>query len=263
MYATASILLAPVLDPATILLAVLAAGAALLWTRRRNAGRAMIAAATLAFVAVATVPVGSWLLSPLEDRFPPPEPDPSRVHGIVVLGGAVALAVSAARERPSLSGNAERLTAFVMLARRYPEARLIYTGGYRSLTSPDVTEGKVASALLAGLGVDTARLAVDDGARNTMDNAERAFELASPEPGETWLLVTSARHMPRAVGAFRGAGWPGIVPYPVDYRTTSASGAPGFDLGSGLKRLRHAQHEWTGLVVYRLMGRSSELFPAP
>ena len=262
VYATASILLSIVLDPATVLLAVLAAGVVLLWTRWRNAGRAMAAAATLAFAAVAAVPVGSWLVSPLEDRFPPPEPSPSRVHGIVVLGGAVALAISTARGQPSLSGNAERLTAFAMLARRHPEARLIYTGGYRSLKSPEITEGEVASALLSDLGVDTARLAVDDGARNTMDNAERAFELASPQPGETWLLVTSARHMPRAMGAFRKAGWPDVVPYPVDYRT-AASAAREFGLRSGLKLLKHAQHEWIGLAVYRLMGKSSELFPAP
>ncbi len=263
MYATASILLSIILDPATILLTVLGAGIVLLWTRWRNAGRTMAAVATLAFVAVATVPIGSWLVSPLEDRFPPPEPSPSRVHGIVVLGGAVALAISTAHEQPSLSDNAERLTAFAMLARRHPEARLIYTGGYRSLNPPEVMEGEVASALLADLGVDTTRLAVDNGARNTIDNAERAFELASPKPGEIWLLVTSARHMPRAMGAFRKVGWPDIVPYPVDYRTAAASAVFGCDLRSGLNLLKHAQHEWIGLVVYRLMGKSSELFPAP
>ena len=264
MYETVSILFSAFVDPAKLLLAILVAGVALLWTRWQKAGRLLTVLAVVAFVAIAIFPLGTWLISPLEDRFPSPEPLPATVHGIVVLGGAISLSTSVTRNQPSLNANAERLTMFATLARRFPEARLIFTGGFRALTAPATTEGKVASTLLEGLGVRPERLTVDDSARNTIDNAFNALELASPAADETWLLVTSARHMPRAVGAFRQAGWRDFIPYPVDYLTNENAGANlGFNLRAGLNSLMAAQHEWIGLAAYRVMGASSELYPGP
>tara|TARA_A100001037_G_scaffold306512_1_gene352245 strand:+ start:1162 stop:1956 length:795 start_codon:yes stop_codon:yes gene_type:complete len=264
VYETASILFSSVMDPAKVLLAVLIAGAVLLWTRWVRTGRMLIAFATLAFAGIAMMPLGAWLIAPLEDRFPSPEPLPERVHGIVVLGGATSITTSASRKQPALNANAERLTTFAALARRYPDARLIYTGGFRARSKPSITEASVATALLADLGIEEERLTVDDSARNTIDNAQAAWSLAGPSANEVWLLVTSARHMPRAVGAFRGAGWQGIIPYPVDYLTAGNTKAElGFNLRTGLNRLRAAQHEWIGLIVYRVMGASTAIFPQP
>jgi uncharacterized SAM-binding protein YcdF (DUF218 family) len=264
VYETVSILFSAFVDPPKLLLAILIAGVALLWTRWQTAGRLLTAFAAVMFAAIATLPLGTWLISPLEDRFPSPEPLPATVHGIIVLGGATSLSTSASRNQPSLNANAERLTTFATLARRYPEARLIYTGGFRALKAPAITEGRVASTLLVNLGISAQRLTVDDSARNTIDNASKALELANPSAGEIWLLITSARHMPRAVGAFRQAGWREFVPYPVDYLTTKNAGSSlGFNLRAGLNSLRAAQHEWMGLVAYRVMGASSDLYPGP
>ena len=178
MYETVSILFSAFVDPAKLLLAILIAGVVLLWTRWQKTGRLLTAFAAVAFAAIAALPLGTWLISPLEDRFPSPEPLPATVHGIVVLGGATSLSTSASRNQPSLNANAERLTMFATLARRYPEARLIYTGGFRALTAPAITEGTVASTLLVDLGVLAERLTVDDSARNTIDNASKSLELA-------------------------------------------------------------------------------------
>jgi uncharacterized SAM-binding protein YcdF (DUF218 family) len=87
--------------------------------------------------------------------------------------------------------------------------------------------------------------------------------LARPGRGEHWLLVTSAAHMPRAVGCFERAGWP-VIAYPVDYRTTGRL-EPWWDLdvATRLRELDQAAKAWAGLLVYWLTGRIGELFPRP
>ena len=99
--------------------------------------------------------------------------------------------------------------------------------------------------------------------RNTEENAVFTKELVQPKPGERWLLVTSAQHMPRAIGCFRRAGFP-VEAYPVDWHTRRALRlAPMETLSGGLGRLDNAVHEWIGLVSYWLTGRTSELLPGP
>lgn len=112
------------LKPSNVLALVLALGFALRLLGRRGAGRVLIAGALAAFLAAAVLPLGAWLIAPLENRFPSPEL-PARVDGIVVLGGAIEPGLSADRKALSLNGNAERLVAFAALARRYPEAKLV------------------------------------------------------------------------------------------------------------------------------------------
>jgi uncharacterized SAM-binding protein YcdF (DUF218 family) len=250
-------------DPANLLLLAATLGATLLFTRWHRAGRRCVAAAALSGLAVTLLPVGAWLVLPLESRFPPPVPLPPRVDGIVTLGGAVEQVVAAARGQVALTESAERLTAFVALARRYPEARLVYTGGSGRLLRRDLKETAVARMLFEEVGLDPARVQFEGESRNTYENARLALAAAAPRPGETWLLVTSAAHMPRAVGAFRRVGWP-VVPYPVDYRTTGAIVAPGpLSFDGALEQVSAASREWVGLAAYRLLGRTDALFPGP
>src|SRR5262245_9501340 len=86
-----------------------------------------------------------------------------------------------------------------------------------------------------------------------------------PKPGERWLLVTSAMHMPRAVGVFRKAGFD-VDAYPVDYRTTSTRGLwtllPSALMG-GIGIMDRAVHEWSGLLFYWIAGGITVLFPGP
>lgn len=263
LYHIASKILGWVAAPEALLLILLAVGAGLMWSKWARAGRIAVSLATLGFVAIASLPIGSWLLSALEDRFESPRPLPGEVAGVIVLGGSSSLNLSLKRDQVVLNGNAERLTMFATLARRYPGARLIFSGGSSSLISRPEREADIALRLMTDLGVDSARIELERQARNTWENAVNSFALAKPGTGQTWLLITSARHMPRAMGAFRKAGWaPTAVP--VDYRTSGQGpGLLRWGFFAGMKSLRNALHEWIGLWVYWAMDRSDEVLPAP
>ena len=114
------------------------------------------------------------------------------------------------------------------------------------------------------LGIDQLRLIIERSSRNTLENAEFSKTLADPRPGERWLLVTSAFHMPRAVGLFRKVGFP-VEPYPVDWRTGDTSSLLSFSAVAtdGLLKTDIAIREWIGLVAYRITGKTDDLLPGP
>ncbi len=200
---------------------------------------------------------------PLENRFPRAEPLDGPIDGIIMLGGAVNPPITADRGDPSVNDAAERVLAFADLVRRHPGARAVFTGGSGRLLAQDLKEdGSIRAALLQA-GIPEGRVIYETDSRNTWENAVFSRDLVSPRPGERWLLVTSAMHMPRSVGIFRKIGWE-VVPYPVDYRTRhDARPYARFELDRNLPTLDDAVREWIGLLSYRLMGRTDDLFPAP
>lgn len=215
------------------------------------------------FVAVLFTPLSTWLTLPLEDRFPRPAEAPARVDGVVVLGGAVDQFLTDARGIPALNGAAERMTETVALSRRFPRARILFTGGSGRLASDGLAEAEVARRLFASLGLEGDRVAYEDRSRNTWENAVESLALARPAPGEVWLLVTSASHMPRSVGSFRRAGFE-VRPWPVNY-STAPGGRGWFEppFSARLGQAEWAVREYVGLLAYRLLGRTDALFPAP
>jgi len=253
-----------VANPAALLALGLAIGLALcLFRRRRRLGFAILVTGVAAFLVNAVVPTGLYLMRALEDRFPAPATLPERVDGIIVLSGFLRMATSADRDQVQVNESADRLTALLSLARRYPDARLVFTGGSASIFPDAPTEASLARVLLAEIGAPLDRITFEDRSRNTAENARYSHELIRPGPGTTWLLVTSAFHMPRAVACFRKVGW-AVVPYPTDYLT----GGPGtidltFDPVNGLAALNLAVHEVVGLSAYRVLGHTDELWPAP
>lgn len=253
-------------DPGNVLLLGLVAGAALLlFQPTRRWGRRLILLVAAVSLVVAVVPIGRPMLAYLEARFPPPETLPDEVAGIVVLGGMIQPTLSEHYGRVQLNGNVERLTEGAALAERYPEARLIFTGGAGNLLRPEHREATWAARVLRQLGIPGHRIEIEHESRNTYENAVETLRLAKPQPDERWILVTSAFHMPRAVGCFRAAGWPQVIPYPVDYHTLGPgqSFGLGFSLRGGLNRLSGTLHEFLGLLAYRLTGRTDTLLPAP
>jgi uncharacterized SAM-binding protein YcdF (DUF218 family) len=255
-------------DPATVVLLLLAAGWLLSLSRRgRRKGLALTGATLAVVVLLAVVPVEQWATAWLENRFPPPAAMPEKVDGIIVLGGAINPLISATRGQVSIGGGATRVTALTALARHYPEARLVYSGGAGDPFIQDLKEADYAEAFYREQGVDTGRIVFERQSRNTRENATLTMEAMRPRPGETWLLVTSAWHMPRAVGCFRAAGWP-VVAYPVDYATAGRRDRPWwaelrFNPGKGFSGLAPLIHEAMGLVSYRMMGWTDEIFPKP
>jgi uncharacterized SAM-binding protein YcdF (DUF218 family) len=246
--------------PGNLLVLALCGSAFMLFTRWRRFGRWVVAVIAAAALVVAIVPVGQWLLIPLEERFPA-APIPEKLDGVVVLGGGISARLLEARGQASLNEHAERLFALAGFARRFPETTLIYTGGDNALVDPTNPEADAARRLMAELGLDTDQIIFERDSRNTYENALYSKALANPSPGETWLLVTSAFHMPRSVGIFRQQGWP-VVPYPVDYMTDGEYRlfrSP--DLTAGLTALSIGAREWIGLVAYYWLGYTDSLFP--
>jgi uncharacterized SAM-binding protein YcdF (DUF218 family) len=251
------------LRPSSLLLMVLMLGLVLRLVGRRASGRVIIGAAIAALASVAVLPAGAWLLAPLEARFPPPTL-PASVDGIIVLGGAIDPVRSTDRRQLSLNGSAERLTAFAELARRFPRAKLIFTGGTGSLVDTASREADWLAPLLPTLGLGEGRVLLERESRNTIENAAFSRALAKPAAGEIWVLITSAAHMPRSVGVFRAQSWP-VVGYPVDYQTPTRPLAAGlgFDLPQGLILLDAAAYEWLGLAYYYIRGATESLYPRP
>jgi uncharacterized SAM-binding protein YcdF (DUF218 family) len=254
-----------VVTPGNLLLLMLVIGVAMAASSGRRRGFGLIAVATTGFLAIAALPIGSWLAAPLEDRFPSIAA-PARVDGIVVLGGSVDAGLSQSRGQVALVAAAGRITETVVLARGFPEARVVISGGDGSLFPAARSEAAATRDLLVALGVAAERIVLEGSSRNTDENAVMSYAVAQPKVGETWLLVTSALHMPRAVGCFRRAGWT-IIPYPVDYHTAPKSRTiselrPGLLLVDNLALLTLALKEWLGLAAYYALGRIDTLLPA-
>jgi uncharacterized SAM-binding protein YcdF (DUF218 family) len=248
--------------PHLILIAFVVAGLLWLTPWRRFSGPIAAAAATL-YGAIIVLPLGTWLMLPLEARFPPPASPPPHVDGVIVLGGAVEPRLSLLRGQPQLNDSGERMLAMLELARRYPEAKLVFTGGSGRLVDAEAREADTAKDLMTRVGLPSERVIYERDSRDTAENAVMSKAIVKPRPGETWLLVTSAWHMPRAVGVFRQAGWP-VVAWPVDYASEGDSAwrinVSGLE---GQRRFKVALREWIGLIAYRLMGRTDQLFPSP
>jgi uncharacterized SAM-binding protein YcdF (DUF218 family) len=250
-------------SPSNLLLSIGLAGIVLMATRWRRFGRRLAATSVILLAVAGLSPLGNWLIMPLEDRFPPWDATRGAPDGIVVLGGAISPELSLARGAPDLNEAAERITAAASLARRYPDARIVYSGGTGRLTGRHGIEADIAADLFETIGLPRGRLMLEGRSRNTVENAEFSRALAAPKAGERWLLVTSAYHVPRAVGVFRQAGF-AVEAYPVDWRTSSDDIWLPFDtVSSGLRRTDTAVREWFGLLAYRLSGKTSALFPAP
>lgn len=250
-------LAAPLLDPRTALFVVLLAGTVLLWTPARRLGRRLVTLCVAVALLFILVPIGPNVLHRLEHRFPRLVALPAKVDGIITLGGD--FSVTLAEEYGPGSTPSPRLGALADLGRRYPEARLVFTGGSGRLL-PGRVEADFAPQILAAFGLDPARVTYEGQSRNTRENATLSQALVQPKPGETWLLITSAFHMPRAVGAFRTVGWP-VTPYPVEFQ--AVSGGRLFSMDGGFRDVAIAVREGVGLAYYYLRGWTDALFPAP
>ena len=263
MFFTVSKILGFFANPSDLIVSIGFVGFVLLATRWSRAGIWLMAICFLALAVLGLSPIGNTLMVVLEDRFPRWDPSHGAPDGIVVLGGAISPEVSAARDEVVLNKSAERVTVVAELARRYPHARILFSGGSGELIGGD-SEAPFAFRLFETFGIARDRILLEDRARNTIENATFSQQLVRPKPGERWLLVTSAYHLPRAVGAFRKAGFP-VEPYPVDWRTRGSQDAlrPFASVGDGLRRVDTAVREWVGLAAYWMTGRSSELFPGP
>jgi uncharacterized SAM-binding protein YcdF (DUF218 family) len=256
-------------QPSTLIALLIGYGCILIWTGWARWGRRFATAGAILLLVAGLSPLGNALILPLEDRFPRADLDAGpKPTGFIVLGGAEDRIVSAARGVPALNEAAEREVEAVMLLRRFPDAKIAFTGGDAAIFYKSASEASGFASLLTAMGVAPDRLILEDKSRDTFENA--AFlkaELGQQGllgPGARWLLITSAYHMPRAMGVFRKAEF-AVEPWPVDYRTrgTADLTRPFDKVSEGLRRVDIASREWVGLLAYWITGRSEALFPGP
>ena len=251
--------------PSNLIVGALILGTAFAFTRRfARFGRGLAASGALAFLLLGTGPFAAFLVGKLERRFPAYEAEKGPAPaGIIVLGGTIGeMEVAPGVWQVAMNDGSERLTEGIALARRFPNARLVFAGGKSALISQDRSESQATRRLWSSIGFPVERVTFESESRNTVENAVNTAALVKPKAGETWLLVTSGHHMPRSVGIFRKAGFE-IVAAPVDYRTSFKGIGFRREAAGGLELLDLAAREWIGLVAYYASGKSSALFPAP
>jgi uncharacterized SAM-binding protein YcdF (DUF218 family) len=262
MFFTLSKLVWFVASPVNLSILLGLASAALAFTRFARLTRWIGIAALTGLAAMAFSPLPRLIMWPLENRFPQQAVETGPVAGVILLGGAIGVA----RGDVVMTSAGARMTKTVELARAHPQARIVFAGGAANLISPVTkTEADGARLLFEGLGLSPDRLIFEDRSRNTRENALFTKALVDPKPGERWLLVTSAWHMPRAMGVFRKAGF-AVEAFPVDYLTEERVGdflrvsgrAP-----RGLSIADDGLKEWAGLLAYWLAGYTDALFPGP
>jgi uncharacterized SAM-binding protein YcdF (DUF218 family) len=252
-------------SPINLLLLAALLGVLMGFGRRARLGCGLALTAIVALLAIATLPIGAFLIAPLEDRFPVPPPDLPAPEGIIVLGGAIDDGASQARGETVFNEGGERLTEAVVLAKRYPQARVVYTSGSSAFGGGASTEALQARKFMAQMGIAPERVIIEDKSRNTDENARFTAAIVHPHPSQRWIVVTSAFHMPRSMGVFEKAGFNPIA-YPVAFRTWRTwpeNLRLTFEPVRNLRLFEIAVHEWIGLVGYWASGLSDSLFPGP
>jgi len=251
-------------QPSSLFAICLILAAVLSGTRWSWPARRLLIGGTVAYTVCGLAPVSDALLLPLENRFVRPDLDRGDpIKGVIILGGVLDPKFDPLRELAGLTGTAERITEAVALARRFPQSRVVFTGGRWALFRNGLPESFAIGRLLEAMGVAKERIELESSSRNTYENALYTKRLLNPGAHERWLLITSAWHMPRAMGCFRKVGFP-VEAWPVDYRTPSLREI-GFDesIPRGLRQTDIAAKEYVGLVTYYLAGRTDALLPGP
>ena len=264
MFFVISKTLGVMLLPTNFMVGLGVVGVTLLATRFWRLGRGLMITSLSLLAICGWSPLGKLLLYPLETRFPAWDPAKGAPDGIIVLGGALDADLSMAHGTAVIVSSGDRVVASAALAHRYPQARVLYTGGSANLLSNDAKEADFVADLFESLGVARSRLLLERQSRNTRENAEFSRTLANPKPGERWLMVTSAFHMPRAVGLFRKAGFV-VEAHPVDWKLGKSTDRFIFSklASDGLSRTDLAFREWIGLFAYWVTGGTDALLPAP
>lgn len=268
MFYVVSKILTFILQPSSFLLLLIVAGLVVIARSepRRRLGLWLSGCGVAGLFAAGVLPLGNALVLPLEQRYaavPRPAAD-EKIAGIIMLGGFEDGWVSKGRGGVALNEAAERLTEGVRLALQHPEAKVVFTGGVGGMLSGGTDAAGPVGKLLEDWGIAPSRIVLENKSRNTHENAIFTRDLLAPKSDERWVLVTSAYHMPRAIGVFRRAGFT-VVPFPVDYRTYGPVDLTRLfeTLGAGLQRTDLGFKEWIGLFAYRLSGRTDDLFPGP
>lgn len=249
------------ITPENIILLMLCLSLLLLYINRVKLAKILLTITTFLLITLSFFPIGEWLLYPLESRFQNNPALPNKIDGIIVLSGAEDTERSTLWNQVELGPSAERDFAFLALARKFPKAKLVFTGGTGSLNKQQYKAADVAEKLFAEQNFDVSRISFERESRNTYENVVFSKKFIQPVKNENWILITTGWHMPRSVGIFCKSTWP-VIPYPVDHQTKKGSLLRiDFDLLGNFITLKTAIKEWVGLFAYYLTGKTTSFLP--
>jgi uncharacterized SAM-binding protein YcdF (DUF218 family) len=247
-------LLTPFTSPYFDAILLLLAGVAILWfTQRQRLGKILTTAAAVLLLALSYDPVANLFLAPLEARYAPLAVPPvgEGIKWVVVLGGGHS---SDPRQPPNnqLSGPAlGRLVEGIRLQRGLPGSRLVLSGG---AVFDEVPHARILAETAEALGVPRAAIVTEGTSLDTGDEARAIQKIVRDEP---FVLVTSAWHLPRAVGLFEKRGMR-PRPAPADPWTDADRTLGPDDFFPNPLRLRKvdaAFHEYAGILFAKLRGQ--------
>lgn len=236
---------------------IVLAGLALVlhWRRRPRAGRVLGVLAAVVLLAFSSEPVSNGLYAWAEAGAARTFRDGVAYDAVIVLGGGLDPDATATSGEPEFNAAAERALRGFELVRSGRAKFVLLSAGTLDPDPAAVPESTILARQLRDWGLDPAQIVEEPKSRNTRENAVESARIARDRGWSRLVLVTSAAHMPRALGCFRAAGLdPDTLP--VDYRHT---GKPLRSLAPRAVHLAEsadALRELAGRVVYRAAGYS-------
>ncbi len=249
------------LSPTNLIILLITLGTIQLLRNKIRAAKKILIPTVVVSIMLLAYPLGDYLMHPLETRFSKPTTLPDTIDGIIVLGGGENLKISIGWDTAEIGGAGDRFIAAAILAKHYPDVPVIFSGGSGLLRfNTTTTGGDIARKLLLAVGIDEERLIIESQSRNTHENFV-LLKNTLPKSDGTYVLVTSAFHMPRSIGIARQQNI-NVIAYPVDYYSNKAEFRQwDFSLFEHLQTLEPAWREWIGLTVYYWTGKTTEWLP--
>ena len=201
-----------------------------------------------------------WAVLSLESQYLPPDPVP-QADCIIVLGGGIA-----PKEPPrpwiELADAGDRVLYAVYLYRNEKAPLILCAGGKKPGSTRETSESEDQRELLQFLNVPQEAIIEEGTSSSTYQNLKNSYALLQEQGVEKVLLVTSALHMPRAMGvARRQMPETQVIPAPTDFIVTEEKPKPLLErvrrfipTGGRLMQFEAVVHEYLGLAYYRLRG---------
>ena len=248
-------MLKPLVSPVGLSYLLWLAGLLLYWRWSRKWGRRAVVAGILVLVLFGNQLVGEALMRSLENDYEIRRAeDCPEAEAIVVLGG-MTVAPIPPRVEVEFTSAVDRLLYGMRLARLGRAPLLVLSGGYTVFVDSKLTEADDMRMLALECGMPPEAILLEKRSRNTYENAFYTRQLLEARGINRILLVTSAKHMPRAAGVFRTQGFE-VVPAPTDVGVVEGRFLPRDLLPNlgGLNNSTSALREYGSILVYRMRG---------
>ena len=215
------------------------------------------------FILIVFLPTGTYMLWKLESKYPKPKIMNNKIDGILILGAGIDEFKTYQHQQVILNDRIERITESAKLIKKFPNAKIIFSGGNGTFSKPKIEASELAKNFYKQMGVKTDKIIFENKSRNTYENLVFSKSFINNTKEEKWLLVTSAYHMKRAISVAKKLNLD-FIPYPVDFMLNK-----NFNWKfwyhkiyflNNMKDFQLASHEYIGLFAYYLTKKSNIMY---